>query len=254
MEYFSRTDPVGLGLELRALPDLRAIDPFVEAAVDAGVRLVDVGDAADPGIARLFRRMRRFTDLCVLVRLGDLRGTTMTAALEEIRRALAVDRLDYCFIRAEDASATGGLREHGETDVVNTWGVWDPPPEFLPEWTSGVGAAVSIGCDILTVDGLHPYLSSAVGRPVFLRWDGRLPSESGAMSTSTRAAAEAAGLSLRSLGLGIPLYTPGVSAVLLSAENPEETIDVIRGATSLNPESLLMREFLDSWNSETQPC
>jgi hypothetical protein len=67
-------------------------------------------------------------------------------------------------------------------------------------------------------------------------------------------AAMAAGLSLQSLAIGIPLYTRGISAVLLPASEPGEVRDLIRGATLVNPDSILMREFLDSSFLKAPQC
>lgn len=256
MGYSLEGGPVSLGLVCGpGLPsDARAARAFAEAAVETGIRLIDVGEAKHPEIRRLFREMRSLTELGLIARIGELSGGTVTGVVEEIRRTLAVDRLDYCLVRADHGDVRESLYDLVATGLVEMAGVWDPPADFLTAWQAGVGSVISLQSDLLGLDRLKPFLRAAQGRPVFLRWDYRLPPNDGTVPTSVRAAAKAAGLSLQTLGLGIPIYTHGVSAIQLSADNPDEVLDIVRSAASVNPDSFLMRDFLDSGIMKANLC
>jgi hypothetical protein len=247
-----------LGLDCtRGLPaDGRAVRAVIAAAIDAGVRIIDVGDARQPGIGGLFRDLgRAASGLSLIARLGDLPRRAIPAAVDEVRRSLAVDRLDFCLIRGSSAGVIEAARElagdgRGHVGAI---GVWDPGISFVPRWEAGTGAAISLPSGLLTMDQLNPFLRTAQGRPVFVRWDLRVP-PAVAVPPAVRSAMTAAGISLPALGLSIPLYTPCISAILLPAGGPGELPAWMRSASAVNPDSRLMRDFLDSGILKANQC
>lgn len=255
MDYPPGQEPVALGLDCGSgLPaDSRAACVEWHDALAAGIRHIDVGEGEHPAIGQFLRDVHR-DDLSIIVRLHHRAATEVATTVAKVQQRLGVDRLDYCLVPAEHVRAAGALDGLVRSGAIAGWGVWDPPESFLPVWRSGVAAALSYRSDLSGFGRLNPYVWAAGGRPVFVRWDPRLPRGTEAVPPSVIDAAMAAGLSLQSLAIGIPLYTRGISAVLLPASEPGEVRDLIRGATLVNPDSILMREFLDSSFLKAPQC
>lgn len=238
-----------LGLDCgRGLPaDLRTAESILRAAVEAGVRMIDVGNGCQPGIKELLRHKWDLPgDLQFITRLDRRDDRPVKTAVDEIRIALDLDFIDYCLLTTYSAADLRSLCDLAAAGVIGRTGVYDPGHSFLDAWRAGTGGAVSLQSGLLNYDGLSPYTRTAQMRPVFVRWDLRMPKAAAARLSSVRDAAHAAGLSLPLLGLCIPLYTPGVTAVLISTRAPGDAGKILRDALSLNPDSELMREFLDS--------
>lgn len=221
----------------REAPVLRAL----MTAVDAGVRVIDVGDPERSEIRKIFRELRGVAhELHPIVRL-NLRGRSMRTAVDAAHRALGATAPGCCLIPNQFANRLSKLRTVVEEEV----GICDPSPAFLTRWRTGLDAAVSIRTNLHGILFLAPYLRASGNRPVFLGWDPIRSIENAVQLAPLSAAADAAGISLAGLALGLPLYTPGVTTVLIPAVDSVETSKFIEAAMNLNPDSRLMASFLD---------
>jgi hypothetical protein len=243
---------MGLDFDSRGFADAESARLFLQEALESGAGWIDVGNAGRPHVRELLREVRWAAPrVNIIVRANITEPDSARTAAREILAALDIDFAEHFLLPgsiAKDPVVAGELSEDlSASGLVGSVGVWTPNgkcEEYLSHWRDGVGQALSLQADILTLYRLRPYLQAAQSRPVFLRWNFRIPPLS-ALPAPLRPALEAAGLTLDALALGLPLYTPGVTAVLLPTDRPAETLMHLRGATRLNPDSLLMGTFLD---------
>ncbi|WP_242905053.1 hypothetical protein [Actinomadura terrae] len=261
---------LALGLDLAKAPSTRSADTspqlmdLVEATAAAtGAPLIDVGDGRRPGLGGLLRDIRRaHSRPWLIVRLTDRGGWTarrIRRAADDVRTRLDTDFLDHLLFPGGDPVAVDTARALIADGIVGSVGIWDDGPG-VPDIPGIPGrdhvgshhrrcTTLSIQADLLGFDRLRPIFLAAreTGKnPVFLRWDLRIPPAAVPLLAPLEAAAKDAGMTLPALGLGLPLYTPGVTAVLLPPDDPADTLEHIRGAVNLNPDSLIMRDFIDT--------
>lgn len=229
-----------------------------QAAAQYGVRLLDLAPRAPDAVIEAARDLVLAHGAAVLLRVPATDPTPYETTRRIVER-LGVTRLYACVIEpyprprdlhvltevvADGLAERAGVAGVSVGSVLKSTGL--PPHQLisyhavhsLPEadgyggW-GGAGARVhGTSAQVCWSPNLAGVVRSRIAQLPPERWAGFTPAQ---------------------LALGLPLFTPGVTGISVDPEGRRGLQDLIRAARTLNPESHLLRDFVDALGGPTTP-